>query len=137
MDFMKIGKARNLLIESEKAKEALINALRQDTITKSMKNKLLLINEIISFCERDEMDIDFVEAFISSLLEGRPATDDVMKIFQIMSECQSNLEDYISESIHPSIRGSEEFKDYCSAITEYMRERQKTKESGVHPPYER
>lgn len=130
MDFMKIGKARNLLIESEKAKKALIDALRQNTITENMKNKLLLVNEIISFCERDEMDIDLVEVFISSLLEGgKPTTDDFMNILEMLSECQSNLEDYISESIHPSIRRSEEFNDYCSAITEYIRGKQEnTKE---------
>ena len=125
MDLMKIGKASNLLMESEKAKEALIEAFGQRTVTDNTRNHLLLIQEIVVFCEREEMEITLVEGIISSLTRGvKPAAEDLRRILNMLSECQCDLKDYIIEKSHISAPKSEEFNEYYSAITEYVKRKE-------------
>ncbi|MBU7026154.1 MAG: hypothetical protein HXS48_04355 [Theionarchaea archaeon] len=122
MDLIKIGKASDLLMESEKAKEALIDAFGQGTVADDIRDNLLLIQEIAEFCEREKMEIALVEGVISSLQRDRkPATEDVMKILDMLSECQRDLKNYINEKAHLSSPKSKEFNEYYSAISEYVR----------------
>ena len=65
MDLMKIGKASDLLMESEKAKEALIDVFGQGTVADGRRHQLSLIQELVKFCERDETEITLVEGIIS------------------------------------------------------------------------
>ena len=122
MDLMKIGKASDLLMESEKAKEALIDVFGQGTVADGRRHQLSLIQELVKFCERDETEITLVEGIISSLLENRkPAAEDVIGVLNVLSECQRDLKDYIIEKAHLSAPKSKELNEYYSAITEYVR----------------
>lgn len=122
MDLMKIGKASDLLMESEKAKEALIDAFGRGTMTDDRRHQLSLIQEIAEFCEREETEIILAERVISSLLENRkPAEEDVTRVLDMLRECQRDLKDYIIEKAHLSAPESKELKEYYSAISEYVR----------------
>jgi hypothetical protein len=122
MDLIKIGKASNLLMESEKAKEALIDVSGGKKITDSRRHQLSLIQELVKFCEREETEITLVEGIISSLLRKRnPAAEDVVRVLDILSECQNNLKNYIIEKAHLSSPKSKELSEYYSAISEYVR----------------
>ncbi|MGC1119865.1 MAG: hypothetical protein WBA22_02125 [Candidatus Methanofastidiosia archaeon] len=127
MDLMKIGQARDLLMKSEKAKKALIDAFGQGTVTNDTCASLQLIVDTVVFCECDEMELLLVESVISSLSkEMRPPTEDVMKILDILSECQHDLKDYIVEKMYLSEPKSEEFYNYYDALSSFVGKREKT-----------
>ena len=122
MDLIKIGKASDLLMESEKAKEALIDAFGGGTMTNDRRHQLSLIQELVEFCEREETEITLVEGIISSLLENsKPATEDVMRVLDMLSECQHDLKDYIIKKAHLTAPESQELNEYYTAISEYVR----------------
>ncbi|MGD2247143.1 MAG: hypothetical protein PVF58_01970 [Candidatus Methanofastidiosia archaeon] len=122
MDLIKIGKASDLLMESEKAKEALIDVFGEETMPDSRKHQLSLIQELVRFCEREETEITLVEGIISSLLRNRkPAAEDIMRVLDMLSECQRDLKNYIIEKAHLSAPKSKELNEYYSAISEYVR----------------
>jgi len=122
MDLIEIGKASDLLMESEKAKEALIGAFSQGAVVDNRRHQLLLIQEIAEFCERGETEITLVEGIIFSLMENRkPTAEDVMKVLNMLSECQRDLKDYVIERAHLSAPKSKEFDEYYSAISEYVK----------------
>lgn len=122
MDLMKIGKASDLLMESEKAKEALIDVFGRGTMTDGRRHQLSMIQELVEFCEREEIEITLVEGVISSLLENRkPAAEDVIKVLNMLGECQRDLKDYIIEKADLSAPKSKELNEYYSAISEYVR----------------
>lgn len=122
MDLIKIGKASDLLMESEKAKEALIDVFGRETMTDDRRHQLSLIQELVEFCEREETEITLAEGIVSSLLENRkPATEDVIRVLNVLSECQRDLKDYIIEKAHLSAPESKELNEYYSAISEHVR----------------
>jgi hypothetical protein len=122
MDLIKIGKASDLLMESEKVKEALIDAFNRGIMTDDRRHQLSLIQELVEFCEREETEITLVEGIILSLLENRkPPAGDVMSVLDILSECQRDLKDYIIEKAHLSAPESKELNEYYTAISEYVR----------------
>lgn len=122
MDLIKMGKASDLLMESEKVKEALIDAFNREIMTDDRRHQLSLIQEVVEFCEREEREITLVEGVILSLLENRnPAEEDVMGVLDILRECQRDLKDYIIEKAHLSAPESKELKEYYAAISEYVR----------------
>lgn len=119
MELSRVGKARNLMTQVAKAKEALIDAFGQGMVTEDKRTYLLLIREIAAFCERDEEEITLVEAVISSLLRKRtPATGDVVEVLDILNECKQDLKIYIIEKMHLSDPKPKEFTEYYTAISE-------------------
>ena len=127
MDLVRIGRARDLLMKSEKAKKVLMDTFGQGTVTENTKASLQLIKEIVVFCEREDAEITLVEGIISFFLRNKkPATEDVMRILDILGECQLDLKNYIIEKMYLSGPKSREFTEYYTAISEYVKKREKS-----------
>lgn len=126
MDLVKVGQARDLLMKSERAKKALIDAFGRGSVASDVRSSLQLIADIAAFCEREEMELLLIDNVISSLMkEMKPSTEDIMKIFDILSQCQQDLKDYIIEKMHLSEPKSGEFVDYYEAISDFVRRKGK------------
>jgi hypothetical protein len=128
MDLLKLEKARNFLMKSEKAEKAFIDVLTQRKLPEELKNKLIFIQELVIFCERDEVEINLVDAVISSLLRNKnPATKDVMKFLEILNECQNELKRFIIEKTHLYAPKTKKFIEYYTAILKYIEMKGKSK----------
>lgn len=126
MDLLRVGKARDLLIKSEKAKKALLDAFSQTRVSDSTKDVLLSIEEIASFCERDDTEITLTRGVIQCLLENlKPATDDVILVLDLLNECQRELEGYIVEKMDLFGPKSEKFTEHYTTISEYIKMKEK------------
>lgn len=122
MDLMKVGKARSFLIESGKIKETLIDAFDKGGATNAMGKLLLSMQEIANFCERDEAEIVLIREITSSLLGNiKPTPRDIREVLDILSECQSDLKNFIVEKMRLSAPKSEKFYEYYSAISKYAK----------------
>lgn len=121
MNLTKTSKAIELLIESEKAKEALVEAFSQNEISDESKSHLLSMKEIVYFCEQKKRDISLVEMVISSLLENKKlVTEDVMQVLAILTDCQTVMRDFVTGKLHLNGPHSSKFTEYYSVISEHV-----------------
>ena len=135
MDLVKIGKARDLLMKSEKAKKALVDASGQEKVTEDTKTFLVLMKEIAAFCEREEAEITQIDGVISTLMRNKnPASEDVIMILDILNGCQRDLKNYIEEKMRLSGPKSREFTEYYTAISEYVKKKEESTRDERYQP---
>lgn len=118
-------KARIYLNRINLIEEAILDTLRYDSTSKSNKEKISELLDLLRFCEREEGEIDFANAVLEEITSnGKPHSSDIVKLNDIIYECKNELASFVDEAFKEetakSMISGKRYEDYFTILKNYV-----------------